>query len=109
MGYEVLKLGKSVWYSRLSFTSSGATFCSTKPELYTVKELDTRRGIAFLENNRGKTIQICQGYLTYSERISETKEEAIEKWNMQVRDELDRVQSEYEDQIRKIKKKLEKI
>lgn len=120
-----MKVGDKFWWFRIGFNRSGSTWRSQRPVQLEVTsivlenrhdwidgewkdipdnycKLSTRRGGIVLEGWEGEFNDDTFDYY----RLYNTEEEAREAWNKTVRNELDLARSEYEERVRKIKKKL---
>lgn len=108
------KNGDKFWYSNVYFSSrSFRPIKITKPCQVVFVKRDPpfiRYGTEYLgwfkTVKEGETVLDIADRIDYSKRVFNTEEEAIEHWNSLIRDEIDHLQSYYEDVKGKLEKRL---
>lgn len=107
------KNGDKFWYSNVYFSSkSFRPIKITKPCQVVFVKRDQpfiRYGteyIGWFKTVTGETVLDIADRIDYSKIVFNTEEEAIEHWNSLIRDEIDHLQSYYEDVKGKLEKRL---
>jgi len=107
--YNKLKPGDHVWVCRLRFSNAGNLSLSMLAELEKIEGEDSFKVVKVEKGTslrEGKKVRGDGYYTFYTSSIYKTREDAVEEWNRQVYDTIDRLTSNYETKMKQLKKKL---
>ena len=99
---EELKVGDHVWVSKLSFSDRGNMTLGLFAELEKVEGANRFRVVKV---EKGTSLK-KGGFCSLSGKFYRTREDAIESWNRNLYNTIDRLTSEYEQTIKRVKKKI---
>ena len=107
--YDKLSPGDHVWVCRLRFSTAGNLSLSMLAELEKMEGKDSFRVVKVEKGTslrEGKEVRGDSYYSFYISSIYKTREEAVEEWNRQVYNTIDRLTSTYETKMKLLKKKI---
>jgi len=107
--YNGLKPGDHVWVSKVSFSDRGTMTLGLFAEL----EKEKGGGFLVVKVEKGTTLKegrsVCATYWSspfgYSD-LHKTRKDALESWNRNIYNTIDRLTSTYEQTIKRIRKKI---
>jgi len=102
---EDLEIGKTIWYSEIKFGPVGGLSYNVFAKLEKInikyfKVIFVEQGDSFRTGNLIFTTQL------YPPSVFNTREEGLDHWNSIVYNTIDKLTHEYENRIRRVKKKL---
>ena len=108
MEKEEIKVGDRVWVSRVLFSDHGKMTLGLFAELE--KEEKEERFLV-VKVEKGTTLKegysVCTGWSSfYYSDLHKTRKDALESWNRNIYNTIDRLTSTYEQTIKRIKKKI---
>ena len=108
MKKEDIKVGDHVWVSRVLFSEHGTMTLGLFAELE--KEEKEDRFLA-VKVEKGTTLKegrsVCPGWRTFGyPDLHKTRKDALESWNQNIYNTIDRLTSKYEQTIKRVKKKI---
>ena len=106
--FSELKPGDHIWVSRVMFSDSGTNTLGLLAELEKTKN---KNEFKVLKVEKGTTLRedriVTSGYHSFNyPNAFKTRKDAIEHWNNVIYNTLDRLTSNYEQTIKRVKKKL---
>lgn len=107
--YNEIKEGDHVWVCRLRFSTAGNSSMSLLAELEKQERKDVFKVVKVEKGTSLKVGNEVKGdsyYTFYASAIYKTRKEAIEKWNREVYNTIDRLTSIYETKMKQLKKKI---
>jgi len=107
--YDKLNPGDHVWVCRLRFSTAGNLSLSMLAELEKMKGKNSFKVVKVEKGTslrEGKEVRADSYYSFYISSIYKTREEAVEEWNRQVYNTIDRLTSSYETKMKLLKKKI---
>ena len=107
--YDKLSPGDHVWVCRLRFSTAGNLSLSMLAELEKMEGKDSFRVVKVEKGTslrEGKEVRGDSYYSFYISSIYKTRKDAIEEWNKQVYNTIDRLTSTYETKMKLLKKKI---
>ena len=107
--YDKLNPGDHVWVCRLRFSLGGNSSLSLLAELEKLESKDVFKVVKVEKGTSlkvGKEVKGDSYYSFYASALYKTRKEAIEKWNREVYNTIDRLTSTYETKMKQLKKKI---
>ena len=106
--YTGLKPGNHIWVSKVMFSDSGTNTLGLLAELVKIEGKDEFR---VLKVEKGTTLRedriVNLGYYSFNyPNAFKTRKDAVEHWNNVIYNTLDRLTSNYEQTIKRVKNKL---
>ena len=106
--YNKLNPGDHIWVSRISFSDRGTMNLGLFAEL----EKEEKEGsFLVVKVEKGTTLRegrsVCIGWSTFNyPDLHKTRKDALESWNRNIYNTIDRLTSTYEQVMKRIKKKI---
>lgn len=109
--YNRLKPGDHIWVSRVMFSDSGTNTLGLLAELIKIEGISYEDEFKVLKVEKGTTLKenriVTPGYYSFNyPNAFKTRKDAVEHWNNVVYNTLDRLTSNYEQTIKRVKKKI---
>ena len=109
--YNGLKPGDHIWVSKVMFSDSGTNTLGLLAELVKIKGKHGKDEFKVLKVEKGTTLKedgiVTSGYYSfYYPNAFKTRKDAIEHWNNVIYNTLDRLTSNYEQTMKRVKKKI---
>ena len=109
--YNGLKPGDHIWVSRVMFSDSGTNTLGLLAELVKIEGKHGKDEFKVLKVEKGTTLRengiVTTGYYSFNfPNAFKTRKDAIEYWNNVIYNTLDRLTSNYEQTIKRVKKKI---
>ena len=106
MTKEEIKVGDHVWVSKVSFSNHGTMSLGLFAEL----EKEEKEGsFLVVKVEKGTTLKegrsVCIGWIGYPD-LHKTRKDALESWNREIYNTIDRLTFTYELMMKRIKKKI---
>lgn len=106
--YNGLKPGDHIWVSKVMFSDSGTNTLGLLAELVKIEGKHGEDEFKVLKVEKGTTLRedrIVNCYFNYPNAFK-TRKDAIEHWNNVIYNTLDRLTSNYEQTMKRVKKKI---
>ena len=108
MKKEDIKVGDHVWVSRVLFSEHGTMTLGLFAELEKEKKADD---FLVVKVEKGTTLKegrsVCIGWSSFRyQDLHKTRKDALESWNQNIYNTIDRLTSKYEQTIKRVKKKI---
>ena len=109
--FSELKPGDHIWVSIVKFSDSGTNTLGLLAELVKIEEKHGEDKFKVLKVEKGTTLRedrvVTSGYYYFNySNAFKTRKDAIEHWNNVIYNTLDRLTSNYEQTIKRVKKKI---
>lgn len=109
--YNGLKPGDHIWVSKVMFSDSGTNTLGLLAELVKIEGKHGKDEFKVLKVEKGTTLKedgiVTSGYYSfYYPNAFKTRKDAIEHWNNVIYNTLDRLTSNYEQTMKRVKKKI---
>ena len=106
--YNGLKPGDHIWVSKVMFSDSGTNTIGLLAELVKIEGKDKFK---VLKVEKGTTLRedriVTSGYHSFNyPNVFKSRKDAIEHWNNVIYNTLDRLTSNYEQTMKRVKKKI---
>ena len=108
MKKEDIKVGDHVWVSKVLFSEHGTMTLGLFAELEKEKKADD---FLVVKVEKGTTLKegrsVCIGWSSFRyQDLHKTRKDALESWNQNIYNTIDRLTSNYEQTMKRVKKKI---
>ena len=109
--YNRLKPGDHIWVSRVRFSDSGTNTLGLLAELVKIEGKHGKDEFKVLKVEKGTTLRedriVTSGYYSFNyPNAFKSRKDAIDHWNNVIYNTLDRLTSNYEQTMKRVKKKI---
>jgi len=114
---DKIKVGDTVWYCRAQLSSERRTFLHSKPPRKIMVEKISSSSMGYsvwtCKDEKGNTLTLNvyfkAGYYADNEFLFTTKEDATQYWNSVINNGIDWLDSQYQENVKRLKSRLLKL